>query len=220
VEAALDLPLAAHRHVVAQVVEAELVVGAVGDVRGVLLALVGGVEVTGDDQADAEAQPAVQPAHPLGVAGGQVVVDGDEVGPAAAEAVEVGRKGRDERLALTGLHLGDPAEVEGGTADQLDVVVALAQHPLARLADHRERLDEEVVEVLAALEALAELACLGLEGRVVQPLHLRLEGGDVRRQRLQRLELLPLARAEDLVEDSHEGPEPTGYRSRIFSRTA
>ena len=83
---ALGLVGEAHRHVVAEVVEAELVVGAVGDVGAVLLALLGGRGLEpGDDQADGEAEEAVDRAHPLGVAAGEVVVDGDEMDALAAE---------------------------------------------------------------------------------------------------------------------------------------
>ena len=73
-----------------------------------------------------EPEPAVDLAHPLGVTPGQVVVHRDEVHALAREAVQVHGQGRDERLALTGLHLGDPAEVQRRTAHELDVVVALA----------------------------------------------------------------------------------------------
>ena len=61
-------------HVVAQVVEAELVVRAVRDVAVVLRALLVGRRVVGDDDADREPEEAVQPAHPLRVAAGEVVV--------------------------------------------------------------------------------------------------------------------------------------------------
>ena len=71
-------------HVVAQVVEAELVVRAVGDVAGVLLAAVRGL-LAGQDHADGQAEEPVHPAHPLGVALGQVVVDGDDVDAVAGE---------------------------------------------------------------------------------------------------------------------------------------
>ena len=130
VVAALGLVVELGRHVVAQVVEAELVVRAVGDVGGVLRALLGrrGLE-PGDDQADLEPQEPVDAAHPLGVAPGQVVVDGDEVHALAGEPVEVGGQGRHEGLALAGLHLGDPAEVQRRAAHQLDVEVALPDDP-------------------------------------------------------------------------------------------
>jgi len=54
-------------HVVAQVVEAELVVGAVGDVGGVGVAPLVIVEAV-DDAADGEAEKAVDLPHPLAVA--------------------------------------------------------------------------------------------------------------------------------------------------------
>ena len=65
--AALDHLVHVHLHVVAQVVEAELVVGAVGDVAGVgRLALL--VVEPVDDVADGEAEELVDLPHPLGVA--------------------------------------------------------------------------------------------------------------------------------------------------------
>ena len=76
--AALDHVLELELHVVAQVVEAELVVRPVGDVAGVgLLALV--VEQGVLDAADRQAQEPVDLAHPLGVAAGEVVVDRHDV---------------------------------------------------------------------------------------------------------------------------------------------
>ena len=102
-------------------------------------------------------------AHPLGVEPGQVVVDRDEVDALAAEPVEVDRQRGDEGLALAGLHLGDPAEVQRGAAHQLHVEVALADHPAGRLAGDGERLDQQIVERGAVGEALAELVGLGLQ---------------------------------------------------------
>jgi hypothetical protein len=133
-------------HVVAQVVEAELVVRAVGDVAAVggLALLV--VQVVLDD-ADRQAEEAVDAAHPLRVAAGQVVVDRDDVDALALEGVEVGGQRGDERLALAGLHLGDRAVVQHHAADELHVVVPHVQHAAARLADDGEGLGQQVVEV-------------------------------------------------------------------------
>ena len=171
--AALDALLGGHRHVVAEVVEPELVVGAVGDVARVLRALVVPVVLVGEDHADGEAQPVVEPTHPLGVTLGQVVVDRDDVDALAGQSVEVHRQRRDEGLALAGLHLGDPPEVQRGAAHQLHVVVALADGASRRLADRGERLDQQVVELLAVVEPLAELTGLGLEVVVGRALRSR-----------------------------------------------
>ena len=85
---------------------------------------------------------------------------------------------RGQGLALAGLHLGDRAGVQDHAADQLDVVVALAERPLAGLAAERERLGQQVVERLAAAGALAQRVRLGAQLGVVEQLHLRLEAVD------------------------------------------
>ena len=100
---ALDPLVELEDHVVAQVVEPELVVGAVGDVRGVGLgagdraqvdeALVGG-RVAGledergvvGDHPDADAEEVEDRAHPLRVAPGEVVVDRHDVDAAAGQS--------------------------------------------------------------------------------------------------------------------------------------
>ena len=151
-------------HVVAQVVEAELVVGAVGDVGGVGRAALVVVEAV-DDDADGQAEEAVDLAHPLGVAAGEVVVDGDDVDALAGERVEIDRQRGDQRLALAGLHLGDGALVQHHAADQLHVEMALAERALGGLAHGGEGGHQEVVEVDAGGEPGAELGRAGAELR-------------------------------------------------------
>ena len=164
VEGPLDHLVQAILHVVAQVVEAELVVGAVGDVAGIggLALLV--VEVV-DDDADGEAEERVDPAHPLGVAAGEIVVHGDDVHALAGERVEIDGERGDQRLAFAGLHLGDLALVQDHAAHQLDVEVALTQGPLGRLAHRGEGLGQQVVERFALGQAFAEFDGLALQLR-------------------------------------------------------
>ena len=88
---ALDHVLHAVLHVVAQVVEAELVVGAVGDVAvvgGLALLVVEAVH----DHAGLQPEEGVDLAHPFGVALGEIVVDGDDMDAAAGERVEIDRQ--------------------------------------------------------------------------------------------------------------------------------
>ena len=164
-------------HVVAQVVEAELGVGAVGDVGrvGGLLVLEG---QHGLDHADGHAERVVDRAHPLGVAAGEVVVHGDEVDALAGERVEEDRQRGDERLALAGLHLGDRAVVQHHAADQLHVEVAHAERALAGLAAEREGLVQQVVERLAVARALAQRVGLLAQLVVLEQLHLGLDRVD------------------------------------------
>ncbi len=178
------------RHVVAQVVEAEFVVGSVDDVAGIGLAaiddahearvflrtlasriedesLAGVLGARGVLQdADAEAEGVVERPHPLGVAASQVIVDGDEVDAAPGEGVEVERQGGDERLALAGLHLGDAAGVEHHAADELHVVVAQADGAGRGLAHQSKGLGQNRVE--RGLSCLLALFGLGVIGNLAQ----------------------------------------------------
>ena len=193
-------------HVVAQVVEAELVVGAVGDVGGVgdLLLVVRHLRQV---DADGEAEEPVDPAHPVGVALGEVVVDRHHVHALAGERVEIRGQRGDQRLALAGAHFRDLAVVQHHPADQLDVEVAHLQDPLAGLADDGERLGEQRVERFAALDALPERGGLRLQLVVGQRGDRRLEGVDLPDGLRVLLQQAFVAAAEDAGEDigNHRG---------------
>src|SRR3954467_9498124 len=132
-------------HVVAQIIEAELVVLPVGDV-GAVLALALAIAEPVNDAADAQAHRPIEPAHPLGVALRQVVVHGDDVDALPLERVEDERQGGDERLAFARLHLGDVALVERHPAEELDVEVAHPENAHAHLTGEREAVRQDAVE--------------------------------------------------------------------------
>ena len=141
-------------HVVAQIVETEFVVGAVGHVGGVGGAALLVVEVV-DDHANTKTEKAVELAHPFRVALGQVIIDGNHVHAASAERVQIHRERGDQRLALAGLHFGDGAFVQNHAADQLHVEVPHVEDAPSSFADHGKRLFEQFVENY--LERLAAL---------------------------------------------------------------
>ena len=159
---ALNTLLGTGDHVVAQVVEAELGVGAVGDIGlvGRALELERHVVL---EQTDGHAQVLVDAAHPLGVALGQVIVDGNNVHALAGDGVEVAGQGGDEGLAFAGLHLGDVALVKRHGADELHIKVAHAHGALGSLAHGGKGLGKHIVERLAVGVTLAELIGLAAE---------------------------------------------------------
>ena len=156
-------------HIVAQVVKAHLIVGAVGDVGGIGgLTLLGGETV--NDEAHLQSQEAVDLTHPLAVSLGQVIVDGDHVNTLAAEGVEVGGEGGYQGLAFTGLHLGDAALVQHDTAHQLHAVGAHAQHAVRGFPGGGKGFGQNIVQRFAVSQALLELHGLMLELGVGQSL--------------------------------------------------
>ncbi len=164
-------------HVVAQIVEPQLVVGAVGHVGGIGLLPLGIVEAV-DDAIDREPEKTVDLAHPFGVAAGQIVIDGDDVNAVAGQRVQVDRQGGDQGLPLAGLHLGDHAAVQHDPAHQLHIEMPLAQRPLRSFAHGGERLDQDVVEIGAVGELLLEMRSTPEQLVVRHRLQLRFERVD------------------------------------------
>ena len=112
-----------------------------------------------------QAEKAVDLAHPLGVAVGEVVVDGDDMDALAGERVEIDRQGRDQGLAFAGLHLGDHAAMQHDAAHQLHVEMALAERAFGRLAHGGEGIGQQIVELRPIGEPLPELPRCGRAAR-------------------------------------------------------
>ena len=161
-KAPLDAVFFIGDHVVAKIVEAELVVGAVGDVAGV-----GGSSVVVfnavDNETDGKSHIGENLAHPLGVALREVVVDGDDMNALAGETVEICGKGLNKGFALAGFHLGDAPLVKNDAADYLDRIGAHFKHPVAGFAAGGESLGKNIVKGLALGETLAEERRLSFE---------------------------------------------------------
>ncbi|KAF1057264.1 MAG: hypothetical protein GAK45_02501 [Pseudomonas citronellolis] len=177
VQLTLELLVLAERHVVAQVVETEFVVGAVGDVGSI-----GGAlffrRLEGRDDAHLEAEEFIQRTHPVGVTASQVVVDRDHMHALAGQRIQVDRQGTDQGLAFTGTHFCDHALVQGHATDQLDIEVAHAHDTLAGLTGHGEGFGQQLVEGFAFGQALFELCGLATQLLVGEGHHLLFEGID------------------------------------------
>ena len=162
VVAALYTLLGAGDHVIAQVIETELGIGAIRDVSlvGRALELERHVVL---QQTNCHAQVLVDAAHPLGVALCQVIVDGNDMHALAGDSVEIAGQRGDEGLTFAGLHLGDVALVQCHGANELHVKVAHTHGALGSLTHGGKGLGEHVVERLAVGVTLAELIGLAAE---------------------------------------------------------
>ena len=98
-----------------------------------------------DDHPDRQAQEPVDVAHPLGVATGEVVVDGDDMDALARQSVEIRRQRRNKCLALACLHLGYPTKMQSRSTHQLNVEMALSNDSARRFTHHSEGFNQEVV---------------------------------------------------------------------------
>jgi hypothetical protein len=208
-ELALDPVLGPEREVVTKIVEAELVVGAVRDVRRVRRALLLDGLVALDD-ADRETQEPVDRTHPIRVALREVFVHGNQVHALARERVQIHRQGCNERLALARAHLGDLALVQRDAAHQLHVERPHLERALRRFAHEGKRLRQQRVEVLVRGVALLEVLGLCAQLVVAQGFELRLQrvrGGD---RAAISLEQPLIAAAEHAGHEIRNGAEHSG----------
>ena len=150
-------------HVVAQIVEAEFVIGAVGDVAGIGLGALGVAQFV-DDDADGQAEEIIDAPHVFRVAAGEVVIDRDDMDAVSGQRVEVTGQRRDQGLAFARAHLGDGALVQHHAADQLHIEMTLADGALGRLAHGGESRNEKIVEFDARGELGAEIRRCGRAG--------------------------------------------------------
>ena len=124
-------------HIVAQVVEAKLIVGTEGDVALISLATGFGVGLMFVYAVHRQTVEHVNGAHPLGVALGQIIIHCYHMYTIARQCVEEhGQCGR-QRLTFTGEHLGDFALMQNRATKKLHIEVhhipyrfITASHPM------------------------------------------------------------------------------------------
>ena len=147
VEPPLNLLVLERLHVVAQVVEAELVVRSVSDVAAVgdLFFVLTGV---GLNRTDGQAETHVQRSHPFHVALGQVVVDRDDM-HRTGHRIQERRERRHQCLAFPGDHLGDHPLMQDVAAHHLHVVVAHLEIAFARFTHGGESIGNEILQRLS-----------------------------------------------------------------------
>ena len=111
------------RHIIAQIVKAKFVIGAVGNVRVIGVASCSGIGLMQVNTIHAHAVEFKNRGHPGTVPFGQIIVYGDQVYPMTCQSVEVDRQGSDQGFSLTRLHFSDLALMQCDSTDKLNVVM-------------------------------------------------------------------------------------------------
>ncbi len=126
------------------------------------------------------------------------------------DRVEVRSEGRRQSLALTGLHLGDVAEMECRAAHDLHVVGTLTEGAPGGFAHGGERLRHELVERLALRIASAEVGGLLAQLVVGELRVLVFERVHGFRHLLESPQHTAFAGAEQLLKRIGHGTSPSG----------
>jgi len=220
VEVPLDVVFQRKLHVVAQIIEAELVVRPVGDIGRVgLTALV--VVHPVDDHADRQPQEAVNRSHPAGIAFRQVVVDRDDMDAFPRQRIQIDGHRRGKGLALTGLHFGDLSLVQDDASDDLHIEGSHLQRAARGLPGDREGFGKEVLHRRPAGQPLPEDIGLRPQFRIGPIHHGRFFFVDLIEKKGQALEIPLVLAAENLLQycpDHHHLPnKKTGNRYRLWN---
>ncbi len=170
--AALHLLGQAAHQVIAQVVETELAVGAIGDIGGIGFRPAGRTQpvetllgrgmfrvetVASLDRSviilpfvirlqhpHAQPQPVKDGAHPARIPARQVIIDRHQVSAFPLQRAQVERQRGHQGLAFPGAHLGDRPTLQHDPADQLHIVMAQPQRAPGGLTHRGERLGQQV----------------------------------------------------------------------------
>lgn len=164
----------AERQTIAQVIEDDLLIGAVGHVAAIgPLAILRRLPL--DDEADAQAERFVDRRELLGVAPGQIIVDGHDMHGTAAERRGNRRQQGGQGLAFAGLHFGERATHHGGAGDELDAEMSHSDGAARGLAGQREGPGRGIAARLRHCQPAAQ--CVGAlpQVSIAQPGQLRLE---------------------------------------------
>ena len=190
-------------HIVAQIIEAVFIVGAVGDVAGI-----GGAPViilnAMHDDAKGEPEKAIDLAHPFGIAPGEIIIDRNNMHALARQRIEIAGEGGHQSFAFARAHFGNRAFMQHHAANELHIEMPLSKRPLGRFAHSGESGHHEVIQSLALGNFGPELRGASLELLIAEASNFGL-------QRVDRLHLGGIAfqttvigRAENLFGNSAE----------------
>ena len=142
---ALNLVLFVHAHIIAQIIEAQFVVGSVGYVAGVCRAALIVVHIM-DNKSHRKPEEAMNLCHKLTVALCKIVVYRYDMNAVSGERVEVGRKACNKGFALARSHFRDTSLMEHDTAYNLHRIMAYADNSVRGFAAHRKRVGQNIVQ--------------------------------------------------------------------------
>ena len=121
--------------------------------------------------------------------------------PAPGQGVQIGRKGGDQRLALTGFHLGNVALVQEHAAHQLRVKGPQTQSPARGLPAIGKCLGQQRIQAFTAFKAGFQLGRLVDQPLIGQSFEFRLKRIDFFDHRRRGLDLTVVRCAEHLARE-------------------
>ena len=159
--------IVAEQQPVTQIIEGNLLVGAVGDVTGIPGAALFRSHALGDI-ADRQTECPIERAHPFCIPFHQVFVDGDDMHRDTGQGRGCRRQSRRQGFALAGFHFRQLPLEHHPTGHQLGIVMPQLQRAIRQLADQGKGPDAERIAQSPAAEPAAQLDQQPIELRCIQ----------------------------------------------------
>ena len=159
---ALDEFIFFPRHIIAQVIKAELIICTVGDVCIVLLAALCRLLVC-NDAPGFHPQETVDAPHKLRLVARKVIIHRDNMDAFTLQGVEICWERCDQCFPFTGLHFGDIPPMECRTAHKLHIKVALPKGTLGYFAYCRKCFRHEIIKFCTVIKLFLEFRCLAFK---------------------------------------------------------
>ena len=118
----VDALLGIKLHIVAQVVESELIIRAIGNIAFVGLFPLRIIHPV-DNDSHTESQGVINYTHPVGIPLCQVIVDRNQVNPPTRQGIQIERECCGKSLSLTGFHFSNFPVVKNHSSDKLCIKV-------------------------------------------------------------------------------------------------
>ena len=200
IQGALNLAIDRSFHVVAEVIEAELAVGPVGDVTGVVVFSLGGLHA----DSDVPYRDTKEFEYGFGEIGAdpdKVVIGRDQVSVHAFQSGHIYRRIARYGLSLAGGLFGNRTFVKHHARNELHVELVMVLRPPRRFSHQCEDLRFDLLARLALSKSAAQLCAASEQLLVRKGAHLRLERVDLRDDELQpRTDQALVARAANKLQ--------------------
>ena len=186
-------------HVVAQIVEAKLIVGAISDIGGIsLFALFIGQAV--QNYAHAQAEKFINSSHPLRIAAGKVVVDRNYMHAFAGKRIQHHRQSGHQSFTFPGFHFGNFSRMQNSAANQLHIEVAHSQGAHRSLAHQSKHLRHQRVQAFSLCRLFLQLQNSGRKRLIGHGPHSRFKRVCLLHNRFQGLNVSFIGRAKNFFE--------------------
>ncbi len=184
-----------NRHVIAQIVKAELIVRTIGNICCIHALTLLGRHVM-NNQADLQSEEAVYLPHPLTVSLCQIIIDRNNVYALARQRIQIYRQRCHQCFTFTGLHFRDTSLVQNDATDQLYAVVPHTEHAVSRFAHGGKCLRQQVVQCFTILITLLKFCGLAAQFCIRQRTVFRLQCLYLVDNRIYLLQLMLRVRSE------------------------